>query len=227
MTVKSCPKHNNAKTTDDIYVLAQICLCILHTNNIDAHDVFKERVIPQLAHNDGKLKKMLFRGAKKFESNHSKWTSIEVDKNRFDSFFTHLTHGIIFKQFGTRVNPNEYRLHHHYPSFITGSPTGQRLSGVFHDEFMKILFSESSAMSQAIAFEKNRKINMNDIYSIEILGADSILDRRGDDGKVEFTSSITVAHKIFRSFHVASLLTRISNFEHSPIHSSIHNLPLR
>ncbi len=63
LTVKSCKKHNNDKSTNDLYVLAQICMNASPSNR--AREVFQERVAPQLSHNNDMLRRMLLKGAVK------------------------------------------------------------------------------------------------------------------------------------------------------------------
>jgi len=57
LTVKSCEKHNNAKSKDDLYVLAQICMNSSPSNR--AREVFLKKVVPQLSFNNDVLRKRL------------------------------------------------------------------------------------------------------------------------------------------------------------------------
>jgi hypothetical protein len=61
LTVPSCELHNNAKSSDDIYVLAHICLNSSQSNQ--SRDVFIERVVPQLDFNSDALRKTLVAGS--------------------------------------------------------------------------------------------------------------------------------------------------------------------
>jgi hypothetical protein len=65
VTVKSCPAHNNAKSKDDLYVLAQICMHASPANR--AREVWLTKVAPQLEFNGGKLRDMLAEGAVQVE----------------------------------------------------------------------------------------------------------------------------------------------------------------
>ena len=60
LTVKSCKKHNNAKSKDDLYVLAQICMNASPSNR--AREVSLNKVAPQLEFNNGALRKRLADG---------------------------------------------------------------------------------------------------------------------------------------------------------------------
>ena len=64
MTVRSCERHNNEKSLDDMYMLAHICLNTLPRNR--SREIFLERVVPQLGYNDDALKKMLSKDAEAF-----------------------------------------------------------------------------------------------------------------------------------------------------------------
>ncbi|SRR6266446_2846351 len=57
LTVTSCELHNNAKSPDDIYVLAQICMNTSPSNR--SREIFMERVLPQLGFNGDALRKTL------------------------------------------------------------------------------------------------------------------------------------------------------------------------
>jgi hypothetical protein len=62
LTVKSCKAHNNDKSTNDLYVLAQICMNASPSNR--AREVFQERVLPQLSHNNHALRRMLLKDSR-------------------------------------------------------------------------------------------------------------------------------------------------------------------
>ena len=49
LTVRSCEKHNNAKSIDDLYVLAQICMNASPNNR--AREVWESKIVPQLEFN--------------------------------------------------------------------------------------------------------------------------------------------------------------------------------
>ena len=57
LTVKSCKEHNNAKSKDDLYVLAQICMNASPSNR--AREIFLDKILPQLDFNNSALGKKL------------------------------------------------------------------------------------------------------------------------------------------------------------------------
>jgi hypothetical protein len=92
LTVKSCKKHNNKKSKDDLYVLAQICMNASPSNR--AREVFENKIVPQLGFNNGALRKKLAKGSVNLGNGVVKY---KVDRPRLDDFFTALACGIIFK----------------------------------------------------------------------------------------------------------------------------------
>jgi hypothetical protein len=91
LTVKSCVEHNNAKSKDDLYVLAQVCMNASPSNR--AREIFLKKIKPQLEFNSGALRKKLAEGAAPL-SDGSVQYNIEI--HRLDEFFTALSCGIIF-----------------------------------------------------------------------------------------------------------------------------------
>lgn len=110
LTVKSCVKHNNQKSKDDLYVLAQICINASPSNR--AREVFINKVKPQLGYNNGALRKMLAEGSIHMSDGSVKY---RVDNVRLDDFFTALSFGIIFKTCGSSL-PDDYSVNHIYCS---------------------------------------------------------------------------------------------------------------
>lgn len=106
LTVKSCVAHNNAKSKDDLYVLAQICMNASPSNR--AREIFLKKVKPQLEFNDGALRKKLAAGSVKYP----------VDTKRLNEFFDALSCGIIFKSCGSAL-PDNYSINHVYCSLIS------------------------------------------------------------------------------------------------------------
>jgi len=117
LTVPSCEHHNNAKSSDDMYVLAHICMNASPANR--SREVFRQSVVPQLGLNGNALGKMLLRDA---DIQLSGAVAYRVDKDRFDKFFTALSCGIIYKACGASV-PAEYRFGHIYHGFKDDAET--------------------------------------------------------------------------------------------------------
>lgn len=184
LTVRSCKKHNNAKSTDDIYVLAQICMNASPSNR--AREVFLSKVAPQLPYNNYALRNLLAKGAVQSECGAVKY---HVDSSRFDDFFTALSCGIIFKSCGSSL-PVNYSLSHVYHNFQNDSDVQLRnledAIGRFYSgkpmDFMEFGDPET----------KNEKI-----YTVTIFGIPG------------FKSSITLVHNFFGTFKVTSMLTNL------------------
>ncbi|PCK92031.1 hypothetical protein [Pseudomonas viridiflava] len=184
LTVRSCKKHNNAKSTNDLYVLAQICMNASPSNR--AREVFVSKVAPQLSYNNHALRKLLAKDAVQLASG---VVGYRVDSSRFDDFFTALSCGVIFKSCGSSL-PVNYSLSHIYHNFESDSDVqlrnledaiGQFYSGKPMD-FME--FGDPEA--------KNEKI-----YTVTIFGIPG------------FKSSITLVHNFFGVFKVTSMLTNL------------------
>ncbi len=190
LTVKSCEIHNNRKATDDQYVLAQICMNASPSNR--AREIFQKKIKPQLSHNDGAFKKMLSKGAVELKDGSVKYA---IDRSRFDNFFTALSCGIIFKTCGDQV-PENYVIHHQYPSFSSEHSDVEQALQVF-EEFERYI---SVRPIKVLDFGKPNTQNER-IYSVKVFGVP------------DFKSSITVVHLFYGKFKVISFL---SNFYAKP-----------
>jgi hypothetical protein len=182
LTVKSCVEHNNAKSKDDLYVLAQICMNASPSNR--AREIFMKKVKPQLEFNNGALRKRLAAGAVPQEDGAVKYP---VDEKRLEEFFTALSCGVIFKSCGTSL-PENYSISHVFCSLVSEqSPFANQLEGEI----------EKFYSGKPMAFMEFGKPNLNNerIYTVEIFGVP------------DFGSSITVVHKFFGQFKVISMLT--------------------
>jgi hypothetical protein len=184
LTIKSCEIHNNKKSTDDQYVLAQICMNASPNNR--AREVFLKKIVPQLSHNGGAFKKMLSEGAISLPDGTVKY---HVDVQRFDDFFTALTCGMVFKTCKDQV-PKNYLIHHQYPNF--SSEEGELGLRVFK-EFEQLI---SGNLIKVLDFGKPNTQNER-IYTVKIFGIPG------------FKSSITVVHLFYGKFKVVSFLTNI------------------
>jgi hypothetical protein len=120
LTVKSCDLHNTAKSSDDIYVLAHICMNASPSNK--SRDVFMQSVAPQLGYNGDVLRKTLVKDA---VLQHSGAVAYKVDIARFDRFFAALSYGIVYKACGGSL-PRGYRTGHVYHNFkdVSGQTCG-------------------------------------------------------------------------------------------------------
>lgn len=182
LTVKSCVEHNNAKSKDDLYVLAQICMNASPSNR--AREVFLDKIKPQLNFNNDALKKRLAKGAVQLPDGSVKY---KVDIQRLDLFFTALSCGIIFKSCGNSL-PNYYSVAHIYPNFSFE----QDLNSANLEKEIEKFYS-----GKPPTFMEFGKPNTNNerIYTVEIFGGP------------QFQSNITIVHLFFGKFKVISMLT--------------------
>lgn len=184
LTVKSCALHNNAKSKDDLYVLAQICMNASPNNR--AREVFMNKVVPQLEFNNGALRKRLAEGAVPLGNGAVKY---KVDVTRLDDFFTALSCGLIFKSCSSSL-PANYEISHVYHNLQSeADPERQQI-----EDAINTIYSEKpmAFMEFGDPDAKNERI-----YTVTIFGIP------------EFQSSITIVHRFFGVFKVTSMLTRI------------------
>lgn len=183
LTVKSCVKHNNLKSKDDLYVLAQICMNAAPSNR--AREVFFDKVVPQLDYNNGALRRKLAAGSVPLPDGAVKY---QVDICRLSDFFSALSFGVVFKTCKS-VLPEDYTLNHLYPNLTSGMES-------LNSDIEKSLdmFYSGKPMS-ILEFGKPKTKNEN-IYTVEIFG------------RPDFSSSITIVHVFFGRFKVISMLTK-------------------
>ncbi len=183
MTVMSCRVHNNDKSKDDLYVLAQICMSASPSNR--AREVWETKVVPQLEFNNGALRQRLVAGALRLADGSVKY---KVDVNRLDTFFTALSCGIVHKACKSSL-PENYTIGHVYHSLSQeGDPKAELIQKGIESFY-------SGKPMDFMAFgdpgAKNERIYTATIFGIP-----------------EFQSSITIVHSFFGKFKVASMLTR-------------------
>jgi hypothetical protein len=184
LTVKSCEKHNNAKSKDDFYVLAQICMNASPSDR--AREVFENKIAPQLKINNSAFRKKLAGGATQLASGAVKYP---VDIGRINDFFTALSCGIIFKSCGSSL-PKEYKISHIYHNFQNQDDRDmqdivEKISKFYSGEPMGLF--EFGAPNT-----KNERI-----YTVKIFGIQN------------FKSSITMVHTFFGVFKVTSMLSLV------------------
>lgn len=184
LTVKSCEKHNNAKSKDDLYALAQICMNASPSNR--AREIFMNKVCPQLEHNNNAFRKKLADGAVPLGNGSVKY---KVDVARLADFFTALSCGIIYKS-------------------CDGSlPANYEMSHVFHN-----FQGESDPQIRAIEDAINTFYSGIPMDFMEFGGSDTRNERIYTVtifGIPKFQSGITIVHNFFGVFKVTSMLTRV------------------
>ncbi|WP_440092942.1 hypothetical protein ACTACL_02480 [Pseudomonas syringae] len=184
LTVKSCEKHNNAKSADDLYVLAQICMNASPNNR--AREVWEKKVVPQLPFNNNALRKRLAAGAVPLADGTVQY---KVDIARLDEFFSALCCGIVHKACKASL-PKNYIISHIYHNLF-----GQADSRIQAIESEIEKFYSGKPMD-LMAFGEPGTKNEN-IYTTTIFGIPG------------YQSSITVVHLFFGVFKVTSMLTRM------------------
>lgn len=218
MTVKSCKLHNNEKTKNDLYALINICTNCIVEKKDDAVEVFETRVKPQLMHNNEALFKKVFSNLTKERYGYR----FKVDRERLDSFFNCLTHGILYNKTKKKINPENYFLSHLYMNLDERNEDGS-----IHDEatrtkmFWAENFLGNSSIADILEFKtKSKNGYSEDVYKVKIIGADFLEAIKSDD----LTSSITVIHEFYGHFVVVSLLTRVTAFENSFAHFEVKSI---
>lgn len=187
LTVPACKVHNNDKSTDDQYVLAQICLNTSPAN--ESRDVFLGKIAPQLGFNENNMRKLLAKDARVLDGGA---VAYPVDAERFDGFFDALSFGLVFKAANESLPPR-FKTGHVYHDFeqedldATEIALRRGLLAKYHGEpNEKVLLS--------LDFGQVKTLNKT-IYSARIFGVPN------------FASSITIAHTFFGTFRVTSMLT--------------------
>jgi hypothetical protein len=184
LTVTSCERHNNGKSSNDIYVLAHICMNASPLNR--SREVWMQSVAPQLNYNGNALRKMLAADAIRLPTGAVQY---KVDKARFDRFFTALSYGIVYKACGERL-PAEYTTRHIYHNFKAAAESSWE-KALNKD----ILDLYSGAPMAFMDFGSIKALN-SAVYSVKIFGIPG------------FKSSLTIVHDFFGIFRVTSMLTK-------------------
>lgn len=189
LIVKSCKAHNNAKSTDDLYVLAQICMNASPSNR--AREVFQNKVNPQLSHNNDALRRMLVKNAVMVEGA----VAYPVDVTRFDDFFTALSCGLIYKSQKAQL-PSNYNIGHIYHRFNSDEDKEQSEIESNIDRF----YDEKPLAFMSFGNPDTRNER---IYTCEI------------HGLPDYQGSITIVHRFFGVFKATSMLTRLLSFDNN------------
>lgn len=186
-TVPSCADHNNAKSDDDQYLLAHICLHAASENTV-AKQRFSRSIRPHLVRSPA-FHALLAGGSVALPGGVRKYI---VDVTRFDNFFDHLTSATYFDRYGVPLNRATHRIHHTYLSLSDDDPQereGRKLLvmslGHFFEGFQSLISTHDAGKVQ------DESIYMN-----------KIIDPAGPQG------SITIAHTFYGVFDVVSMLTR-------------------
>lgn len=186
-TVPSCEKHNNAKSEDDQYLLAHICINAGAGDNLPK-SIFLRSIVPQLEFSEN-FRRSIVEGS---ASHPDGGVAYRVDLDRFDSFFDSLCHALYFDRYGTPIDPSQHLISHEYLSLQTNDPISllrRNLLTGFLDHF----FEESDSMIRHYEADKLSEV----IYQNKII-----------DPSRSGVGSITIAHTFYGIFNVVSLLSQ-------------------
>jgi hypothetical protein len=188
LTVPSCRLHNNDKSSDDVYVLAHICLNSSPQNR--SREIFIKRIVPQLGYNRDALRKTFLEGSVPHALGA---VAYKVDIDRFDRFFTALSYGIVYKACGASL-PSDYVTGHVYHNLERGEDAPD-LAAL---EAMIGSFYKGQPLA-TLDFGAVKALNAS-VYSVKIFGIS------------DFRSSITIVHEFFGTFKVTSMLSKQHRF---------------
>ena len=184
MTVPSCPLHNNHKSTDDLYVLAQVLLNVSPLGR--AREIFLKRIKPQLDHAGGAFRRTLMNGAVDVPGGARKY---RVDMARMNNFFDGLCCGIAFKISGAPL-PRDFDFHHVFHNF-SSDPKDSEL-----EELERSVLDFYAGDPPEVLKFGQAGTHSKDVYEVKVFGEPNYL------------TSITMVHEFYESFKVTSFLTR-------------------
>lgn len=185
-TVSSCPEHNNAKSNDDQYVLAHICMSAAAGDTLP-RQIFLRSIAPHLTRSPA-FHSILATGAVTLPDGSRKYN---VDTARFDNFFDHLCAGFFFDRYGTSLDPIKHEMRHVYLEFGSDDLHEQKARRMLVSMLGHFL-AEFHAM---VARYEADKVD-------EIVYMHRVIDPIGADG------SITILHTFYGVFDVISLMSR-------------------
>lgn len=186
-TVPSCEKHNNAKSGDDQYLLAHICMNTGAGGNLPK-TIFLRSIVPQLEFSE-KFHKRLADGAKPLPGGA---VAYKVDLERFDAFFDSLCHAVYFDRYGTPIDHSRHALSHIYLSLRTDDPL-ELMRRKLLTEMLDYFFENAEGMIK----------NYEAAKLSEVVYQNKIIDPAGSAA-----ASVTIAHAFYGIFNVVSLLTQ-------------------
>ena len=184
LTVPSCERHNNKKSTEDVYILAHICMNSSPSNR--SREIFTKSIVPQLDYNSEALRKTLAAGS---VASASGAVAYVVDTARFDRFFTALSCGIVYKACRASL-PDGYTTNHVYHNLIDKAEPPQM------KQLKKMLLSfYGGEPMAALEFGQVKALNTT-VYAVKVFGMPG------------FLTSITIVHDFYGVFRVTSMLSK-------------------
>jgi len=185
-TIPSCTEHNNAKSNDDQYVLAQICIGASLGEGL-ARTIFMRSIAPHLSRSPA-FREMLATGSETLPDGSRRYL---VDTARLDNFFDHLAAGIFFDRYGRSLNLTTHGVGHVYLDLYDDDPDEDKKR-----RMIAMMFGHYFAgYKDQIAHYEADKID-------EAVYMYRIIDPAGPD------ASITIIHTFYGVFDVATFLTR-------------------
>jgi hypothetical protein len=185
-TIPSCAEHNNAKSNDDQYVLAQICIGASTGEGL-ARKIFMRSIAPQLSRSPA-FREVLAVGSETLSDGSRRY---RVDMARLDNFFNHLAAGIFFDRYGRSLNPATHRFGHVYLDLHDDDPEEDQKRRMV----AMMLGHLFAGFKDQIAHYEADRID-------ETVYMNRIMDPAGPD------ASVTIAHTFYGVFDVATFLTR-------------------
>lgn len=183
-TVPSCAIHNNAKSGDDMYLLAHICMAAAKGENL-ASQVFMRSVKAQIERREN-FKSLLNDGSRPAGD---EAVAYKVDVSRFDSFFDHLSAAMYHLRFGRTYDFATRHMNHVYLSLLTEDPEERKRIGFIEVQMKPLLY--------------HFRLNVAEYEADRI---DEIVYRHQFAAPAGEHGSVTIIHSFYGVFEVCSLL---------------------
>jgi hypothetical protein len=185
-TVPSCEKHNNAKSNDDQYLLAHICMNTGIGKNLPKQ-IFLKSIAPQLEHSE-RFRQMLGAGSAPDPDGGVRYP---VNVKRFDAFFDSLTRALYSDRYGKPFDDSTHHMSHVYLSLLTNDPLERKRREILTGA-LKYFFDQSEWMITHYEAAKLSEV----VYQNKII-----------DPTKNAQMSVTIAHTFYGLFNVVTLLS--------------------
>lgn len=184
-TVPSCPIHNNSRSKDDQYFLAQVLVNMSREGNL-ARERFMQAITPQLTKSE-KFLELLRSGSRRTEDG---LLAIPVEVARMFNVMDGICHALIFKKYDTPLPSSDYEIMHDFCNFSSeDSVLSSRI------EFLKNTFERLSSEHGWMLSGDTADFVDQEVYSYKLIAP------------LGLGASITIEHTFYGGFKVYSLLT--------------------